>query len=443
MAEIVKIKKDGVIQYPITKPECVIDENGKNVLQLIKENGGGSSYDDTEVKEELARLEREKADKSELTELSAQVGGLSERIENLPSGGSEVFKAVYGVTTIEEVTEAYNAGKVIHCDYDGMCYILSAFNSGQAFFTSLSANHSSRLELKQDSRWAISYFQMEVVSNKTKTINESSTDTQYPSAKAVYDAIQQSGGGGGMTTPSGDPMHYMFEAVGAEWNGTGADIEKQGVYGDTITHKAGYWYLNELGDITNEEMRTIYAYSFPMQRRMNIETAFAKTPIRTNIAVWDADRIATFGSFAHSQADLRGVCAGAADMETFAFIKGSQSDNIQKHLAHIGNSFNRAFYGAIKLRKIIGYLNVKSVTDYQAFMYAEMLEEVRMWNITNDFSFAYCSKLSKASLLFAITNSAATKAITITLHADAYARLAEDADIVAALAEKEFVSLAK
>ena len=189
MAEIVKIKKDGVIQYPITKPECVIDENGKNVLQLIKENGGGSSYDDTEVKEELARLEREKADKSELTELSLQVGGLSERIENLPSGGSEVFKAVYGVTTIEEVTEAYNAGKVIHCDYDGMCYILSAFNSGQAFFTSLSANHSSRLELKQDSRWAISYFQMEVVSNKTKTINESSTDTQYPSAKAVYDFV--------------------------------------------------------------------------------------------------------------------------------------------------------------------------------------------------------------------------------------------------------------
>ena len=253
----------------------------------------------------------------------------------------------------------------------------------------------------------------------------------------------QGGGGGGMSTPSGDPMHYMYEAVGAEWNGTGADIERQGVYGDTITHKAGYWYLNELGDITTEEMRTIYAYSFPMQRRMNIETAFAKTPIRTNIAVWDADSTSTFGSIAHSQADLRGVCAEAADMEIFAFVKGSQSNNIQKHMPHLGNSFNRAFYDAVKLRKIIGYLNVASSTDYQTFMYAEMLEEVRMWKLSNDFSFAYCSKLSKASLLFAITNSAATKAITITLHADAYARLAEDADIVAALAEKTNVSLAK
>ena len=27
-------------------------------------------------------------------------------------------------------------------------------------------------------------------------------------------------------TPSGDPMHYAYEAAGAEWNGTGADIIK-------------------------------------------------------------------------------------------------------------------------------------------------------------------------------------------------------------------------
>ena len=41
MATIQKILKDGEVVYPITKPEAVIDENGKNVLQLIKENGGG------------------------------------------------------------------------------------------------------------------------------------------------------------------------------------------------------------------------------------------------------------------------------------------------------------------------------------------------------------------------------------------------------------------
>lgn len=56
MADIIKIKKDGVVQYPITKPECVIDENGKNVLQLIRENAGGDPYDDTELRQEVAEL---------------------------------------------------------------------------------------------------------------------------------------------------------------------------------------------------------------------------------------------------------------------------------------------------------------------------------------------------------------------------------------------------
>lgn len=35
--------------------------------------------------------------------------------------------------------------------------------------------------------------QMEVKSNKTTTLNSSSTDSQYPSAKAVYDMIQSAG----------------------------------------------------------------------------------------------------------------------------------------------------------------------------------------------------------------------------------------------------------
>ena len=71
-----------------------------------------------------------------------------------------------------------------------------------------------------------------------------------------------------------------------------------------------------------------------------------------------------------------------------------------------------------------------------------MLKEVRLIRLKNSFSFAYSPLLSKNSVLFAIQNAEATSAITITLHADAYARLAEDADIVAALAEKTNVSLA-
>ena len=49
--------------------------------------------------------------------------------------------------------------------------------------------------------------------------------------------------------------------------------------------------------------------------------------------------------------------------------------------------------------------------------------------------------LSKASVLYMIENAAATTAITITLHADAYARLAEDSEIIAALEAQPLVTL--
>ena len=45
---------------------------------------------------------------------------------------------------------------------------------------------------------------MESTLNKVTSLSSSSTDTQYPSAKAVYDAIQASGGGGGLPTLEND-----------------------------------------------------------------------------------------------------------------------------------------------------------------------------------------------------------------------------------------------
>ena len=68
---------------------------------------------------------------------------------------------------------------------------------------------------------------------------------------------------------------------------------------------------------------------------------------------------------------------------------------------------------------------------------------MRIKNVKVAIKFDKSPLISKASILYLIQNSAATSAMVITLHADAYARLAEDADIVAALAEKTNVSLAK
>lgn len=66
--------------------------------------GGGGSYDDTAVKAELARLEKDKADKSELTELSAEIGKKQDTISDL-----EIIRsgAAKGATALQSVPSTY------------------------------------------------------------------------------------------------------------------------------------------------------------------------------------------------------------------------------------------------------------------------------------------------------------------------------------------------
>ena len=158
-------------------------------IQLTSTLEYGAGGGNTDVKEELARLEREKADKSELTELSAEVSGLSEKIENLPSAESDVFKAIYGVTTYEEVSEAYNQGKIIHCDYESRCYELAVFTGNIAWFSCLNTTTSFLLMLNADSSWSKASYGLENVGNRVDTIKADAKTYQYPSAKAVYDFV--------------------------------------------------------------------------------------------------------------------------------------------------------------------------------------------------------------------------------------------------------------
>lgn len=70
------------------------------------------------------------------------------------------------------------------------------------------------------------------------------------------------------------------------------------------------------------------------------------------------------------------------------------------------------------------------------------LNNVEINNLHLNISFSNSIMLHKTSLLHMINNEAATEVITITLHAEAYARLSTDPDIVAALENHPLVSLA-
>ena len=108
-------------------------------------------------------------------------------------------------------------------------------------------------------------------------------------------------------------------------------------------------------------------------------------------------------------------------------------------------AFMSAFDKCYSLKKI-GVLDM-SYADYgdavmNTFDYCNSLETAYLKNVSYSIKLTNSSLLSKESLLYIINNEAATRAITITLAAYAYTRLAEDADVVAALANHPNISLA-
>ena len=233
-------------------------------------------------------------------------------------------------------------------------------------------------------------------------------------------------------TPSGDPMHYVYVAAGAEYNDTGADIVKTGMYGDTIIHKSGYWYLNELGDITNEDMREIYRQSSMVNQR-NLSRAYTGFTCRTNLPlVWEGR---CFLSEGFMSIEIPNFCM-RTQMEVFRNPLRDKSSIYPKWTSPAS-----LFYNSNKLRIIIGEFALAEAPTAVAFE-CDLLEEVRLAELKYNVIFKRCPNLSYASILYMITHEVATSAITITLHPDAYARAMADEKILAALEQHTNISLA-
>ena len=224
-------------------------------------------------------------------------------------------------------------------------------------------------------------------------------------------------------TPSGDPMHYAYEAAGAVWNGTGEDITRIGrMTGDTIVHKAGYWYLNELGDISNEEMRAILIQGRNADIVANQTYSIAlNIPIRTNLYPLRKPQ-----SLFWTNIEVL-VLMGNPDIQDYTIQYVSSStmtiytiDNCCRKILTIIDSKNFAFFQEYTPKRLV-FFKLKNMALSQYITSPDFREDC---------------------ILYMIKNEAATSAITITLHADVYARAMANADIVAALEAHPNVSLA-
>lgn len=112
---------------------------------------------------------------------------------------SEIFIAEYGVTSFADIETAYNAGKKIFCKLNDLILNPEIFSSNVFQFEGITGLTIYRITCSSSNGWAIFetyYLQRQLTytpenqSNKTTSLSSSSTDTQYPSAKCVYDGLE-------------------------------------------------------------------------------------------------------------------------------------------------------------------------------------------------------------------------------------------------------------
>lgn len=224
-----------------------------------------------------------------------------------------------------------------------------------------------------------------------------------------------------------NPLRPLFIVAGAEYNDTGADKTKTAPWGETVVHKAGHYYLNGLGDITEEDMLKIY---YAGRINSTVPVAFYRNlPIRTNLRTSLSGTEGKVINFYY-------LCNAASKLQVF--------NNTVSEKTSL-NSMHAAFANCTALTHIIPVLIVKEITSINeingAFMNCSALLLCKVQGLKCSLSFGYSSLISKDSILYAVQTASPASAITITLHPDAYARLVDDADIIAALAEQPLVSL--
>lgn len=200
--------------------------------------------------------------------------------------------------------------------------------------------------------------------------------------------------------------------------------------GAKYNETTGFYELNGLTDITEEEMRKIYILYITNSPKAEHIVSWLSYPndFRTNIA----PRV-------YYVSNIQNSIGGNSVLEVLALSVSA---------LYIQNSVATAHGSFPKLRRVVGYWvyanNDPSKYNFaygQPFQNCPLLEEIRMKGINKSHTFAVSTNLSKESVLYMITNAnppsgAAAGSIAITLHPTAYARMKDDADIVAALEAK-------
>lgn len=179
----------------------------------------------------------------------------------------------------------------------------------------------------------------------------------------------------------------------------------------------GFFELNGLTDITYGQAVKIYDATYPGRQINDLSAAFSGMSFRTNLPI------------ATSQKSEHGLRMQSA----FRFVSDVEVINLSFGQSTIHPALKIAsspmwiFPNSQSLKKILGPITF--IERAPAFNgWPSGLEDVQIYALSVDLDMRYCSRLTLASVKYIIDKAANTKTITITVHADVYAKLTDTAN---------------
>lgn len=231
-------------------------------------------------------------------------------------------------------------------------------------------------------------------------------------------------------TPSGDPMHYMYEAAGAEWI----------PYADISTDRLEDWQVATLDRAQAQADGGVWWHNDIFvtveQNRINYIETIGTYPLILNSYIYILKQLTATTNYKQS-----GTVASNNDLTEFGRLSSKMCTMRLPNEIRC-NNITRAFSSCNALRRIIGILNVTTVSTFKnTFSNSPNLMYVNLKGLNANIDLSGAPKLSMTSIVYAVTN-AGTAPITITLAPAVYTAAMADSAVQAALADKTNVTLA-
>lgn len=198
------------------------------------------------------------------------------------------------------------------------------------------------------------------------------------------------------STPSGSPLHDLFVAAGAVWNSSSKS-----------------WTVGSVTGISNSVMTKIYSLSHNVLNNSNWDSALYSVSIPVNLPprkspnqyIGDLTKVSANATFTNSNMQKIHICPAA-----YRVIFGK---------------CDRAFANCKQLKEVVGIMVFEQGAFVDTFANCSNLQNIQIKYARYNIKLANSPLLTLESFQYLVENATNTSAITVTVHADVYAKLTD------------------